>query len=78
MRAVACKIVVLPLQSCCSGAQQRGNEASKEWLSTCPDVHDVFALLYVDANFTHGLGLGSMLPRFRASSCDVLFTRYNS
>ena len=78
MRAVACKVVVLSLQSCCRGARQGGNEASKEWLSTRSNVHDVFALLYVDANFTRGLGLGSMLPRFRASSCDVLFTRYSS
>jgi hypothetical protein len=78
MRAVACKVVVPPLQSCCSGARQRGNETSKEWLSTRPNVYDVFALLCVDANFTRRLGLGSMLPRFRASSCDVLFTRHNS
>lgn len=51
MRAVACKVAVVPLQSCCRGARQRGKEASKERLSTRPNVHDVCAMLCVDANF---------------------------
>lgn len=56
MRAVVCEIVVLPSQSSHREARQRGNGASKEWVSTRLNVHDVFALLPVDANFTRGLG----------------------
>lgn len=73
MRAVACMVVVRPLHSCCRRARQEGSEASNEWLSTRPDVHDVFVLFMS----TQTLPVEwAVCFRGFASSCDVLFTRY--